>query len=233
MVDRRWTDEQFLEAVDGAVSVSAILRTLGLGATGGNFVAVRNAATRLGVHLPNGRTSAGWRRATRRPNRVPNDELFVRDGTASTATVKARILAEGLIENRCALCGLGPEWRGRPLVLRLDHVNGDNRDHRLENLRLVCPNCDSQLDTFCGRNQAPVYGPRAQRRRPRVPCPGCDGLKSATAALCRPCTARRSRIDWPPHDELAAMVAASSKEAVGRRLGVSGQAVRKRLLKPR
>lgn len=66
--------------------------------------------------------------------------------------LKKRLLAEGLLEERCAECGIS-EWNGRPLSLHLDHINGDRRDQRLENLRFLCPNCHSQTETYCGRNQ--------------------------------------------------------------------------------
>jgi 5-methylcytosine-specific restriction endonuclease McrA len=65
--------------------------------------------------------------------------------------LKNRLLRRGLIAYRCHECGL-TEWRGRALALVLDHVNGLNDDHRLENLRLLCPNCHSQTPTFAGRN---------------------------------------------------------------------------------
>lgn len=54
---------------------------------------------------------------------------------------------------RCAVCSISAEWQGRPLVFVLDHVNGDPTDNRRENLRLICPNCDSQLPTYKSRNR--------------------------------------------------------------------------------
>ena len=65
----------------------------------------------------------------------------------SRQNLKLRLLRCGLLENRCAECGL-TEWRGKPLAIQIDHVNGVRDDHRLENLRMLCPNCHSQTETY-------------------------------------------------------------------------------------
>lgn len=51
--------------------------------------------------------------------------------------------------DRCALCGTAPSWRDRPLTLEVDHVDGDWRNNRIENLRLLCPNCHAVTGTWC------------------------------------------------------------------------------------
>ncbi len=66
--------------------------------------------------------------------------------------LKKRVLREGLLGDKCSVCGI-KEWNGKPIVLQLDHINGDNRDNRLENLRLLCPNCHSQTETFCRKKK--------------------------------------------------------------------------------
>ena len=60
---------------------------------------------------------------------------------------------EETIGNKCLHCGIGPEWNGKPITLQLDHIDGNNDDHRLENLRILCPNCHTQTDTWCARNK--------------------------------------------------------------------------------
>lgn len=65
--------------------------------------------------------------------------------------------------HRCAICGCSEEHNGQPLVFILDHINGDASNHARDNLRMICPNCDSQLDTFKGRNKG-----RGMRRKRTV-----------------------------------------------------------------
>jgi 5-methylcytosine-specific restriction endonuclease McrA len=69
----------------------------------------------------------------------------------STAPLKARLIREGLKEHRCELC-LREAWNGRPIPLELDHINGKRTDNRLANLRILCPNCHAQTDTYRGKN---------------------------------------------------------------------------------
>jgi len=66
-----------------------------------------------------------------------------------TDKLKKRLLEEGFLELKCIDCGIVDTWNGKPIILHLDHINGKSTDHRLENLRLLCPNCHSQTDTYC------------------------------------------------------------------------------------
>ena len=69
-----------------------------------------------------------------------------------TYKLNKRLLKEGIFENKCSDCGIS-DWKGKPLNMQLDHINGCSHDHRLENLRFLCANCHSQTDTFCGKNK--------------------------------------------------------------------------------
>ena len=116
-----------------------------------------------------------------RPAHTPIEELCVADTYRGRYNLKQRLLAAGLKESRCEHCGL-ESWRGQRLSLALHHVNGDRLDNRLENLRLLCPNCHSQTANFAGRNG---------RRGPRVP----GGAMRAAAG--RPVWLRPRRGHWP------------------------------------
>jgi hypothetical protein len=80
------------------------------------------------------------------------EDVLKRDSAIAQRRVRNMVLRHDLIPYICAICTSRPEWNGVPLVLILDHKNGDPVDHRLENLRFVCPNCESQLPTHGPRN---------------------------------------------------------------------------------
>ena len=87
-------------------------------------------------------------------NPRPLEDVLVKDSPHKDITsLKKRLLKEGILNNTCISCGIEPLWNGSPLVLHLDHTNGDNSDNRIENLRILCPNCHSQTETYCGRNK--------------------------------------------------------------------------------
>jgi 5-methylcytosine-specific restriction endonuclease McrA len=90
-----------------------------------------------------------------RPHAMPIETLL--SGPRCRGHLKKRLLAAGLLEDRCQRCGIC-EWHGRCLPLELHHINGIGQDNRLENLTLLCPNCHSQTDSWGGRNSG--------RRRP-------------------------------------------------------------------
>ena len=77
---------------------------------------------------------------------------LIKNSTYNNQTLKKRLIKEGLLEYKCQLCGNNGFWNNKELVLQLDHINGDNHDNRLSNLRFLCPNCHSQTETFSGRN---------------------------------------------------------------------------------
>jgi hypothetical protein len=151
-----------IDAVESSASIRQVLIALGLNSTGANYRSVHNAVERLQLDTSHW-TGQGHLRGKSHnySTRIPLSEICVPNSTyGSTSSLKRRLLKEGVIEEKCALCAL-THWRGEKLSLVLDHINGDNRDHRLENLRLLCPNCNSLQPTFAGRNKALRFkGPR-------------------------------------------------------------------------
>lgn len=84
---------------------------------------------------------------------IPLNEILIENSDYSRTNLKDRLYKEGLKQRSCELCGQGEEWMGKKMSLILDHKNGTHNDNRIENLRIVCPNCNATLDTHCGKNK--------------------------------------------------------------------------------
>jgi 5-methylcytosine-specific restriction endonuclease McrA len=110
---------------------------------------IRDCRVRLGF------CAVSWTKAARRGEIKPwltvRSIVDVLKSGSSRWCKKAKLLREGYLTDRCARCGIS-EWRGERLVIQIDHINGVKNDWRIENLRMLCPNCHSQTETYGGRN---------------------------------------------------------------------------------
>jgi hypothetical protein len=237
-----YTESEAREAIAASKSWAEALRHLGLCPSGGAWRILKKYASQWRISTDHFDPAAGRRESLRRSKR-PLSEVLVEGSTYSRQNVKRRLLIEGLKKPRCELCGQGEVWRGRPLSLILDHINGVRDDHRLENLRMVCPNCAATLDTHCGRRSRIQRGKRHCLRCRKAFVPGY-----ATQRYCsRFCGVRWDRSDFrsgrrrqrgipklgerkverPPYKQLRREIDETSYLAVARKYGVSDNAVRK------
>lgn len=82
------------------------------------------------------------------------DEILIEHSPYTNRNkLKWRLINEGCLKYECVICGNIGLWNNNPLILQLDHINGIHDDNRIENLRLLCPNCHSQTETFSGKNK--------------------------------------------------------------------------------
>ena len=213
-------DSAFLELFEQSTSASSLVRLLGRAVGGNNIRLVLKEVQRLCLD------TSHWNIRKGTQAKLDPASIFVENSKHSTAVIKRVVLRHGLLQESCALCGMGTEWNGKPLVLRLDHENGVHTDHRLKNLRFLCPNCDSQTETYCGGN----------RRNPIRHCT-CGRVIHRNSRHCLSCAAKErykkqgqpTKAAWPSYEDLKTQVAASSCAAIARGLHVSETAVRKRL----
>ncbi|MBB6420941.1 HNH endonuclease [Streptomyces sp. Ag82_O1-12] len=159
----RPSPEELRGAVAESRSVAEVLRRLGLPESGTRRKHLRRwiAEDKLTTEHFLGQAH---QRGKRRPTsaRRPEDILVKQDGGRRTRTiVLRRALHEVGVPEECADCGVGPEWLGRPMTLEVDHINGDWSDDRLQNLRLLCPNCHAVTSTWCrgGGRRSPQTRP--------------------------------------------------------------------------
>ena len=145
------TEAAFAEVVASSISVAETIRKLERAVVGTSYRLVRREVVRLGLDTSHWK---GQAHGTSKQDIVPWDAVLTTGSPYHlTSSRKRRLINDGLLVETCFGCGNGPTWAGKSLTLVLDHINGVRDDHRIENLRLVCPNCDSQLSTFCGRNK--------------------------------------------------------------------------------
>lgn len=82
------------------------------------------------------------------------DDVFAENSSANATYVKSLIIRKELLPYKCSVCNMNPIWNGKELKLQMDHINGNKKDQRLENLRIICPNCHSQTETFGSKNKS-------------------------------------------------------------------------------
>lgn len=111
------------------------------------------------------------------------ENIFVKNSTACQSVLRRYYYEGKYTEYKCSICGQEPEWNGQPLTLILDHINGNNKDDRLENLRWVCPNCNQQLPTTGSRNK-----PHKKINR----CKQCGKIISDKATYCSACLGKQT-----------------------------------------
>lgn len=141
------SEARFREAVAESETIAQVLRSLGLDPTI-DYEFFHRKRQEYGVDVSHF-TGQAWRSGRRSPR--PLAELL-RNGTeVQSSMLKQRLFEEGVKERCCERCGI-TEWQGEEAPLELDHVNGDRNDNRLQNLRVLCPNCHALTPTYRSRN---------------------------------------------------------------------------------
>lgn len=157
--------------------------------------------------------------------KISVEKLLTKDSKHCNSTIKKAVLESGLLENKCSKCGIGTTWCGEFIALQMDHINGDHDDNRIENLRILCPNCHSQTKTWGKRN--------SYEKKQTYLC-ACGNEKTRQAKYCLVCASKRphkTKIDWPSDKELVKRSSNQSLLSLSKELGVSDNAIRKRLRK--
>jgi 5-methylcytosine-specific restriction endonuclease McrA len=145
------SDTEFIKLVQNSTCYSDVLRAFGLSTSG--------ESSRKVLKCRIAELSCSTEHFVR--YKLPSKEIITKHQLSDVlvensvyqnrTSLKKRLINEGILEYCCAICKLS-DWQGKHLSLQLDHINGVNNDNRINNLRLLCPNCHSQTTTYAGKN---------------------------------------------------------------------------------
>jgi Zn finger protein HypA/HybF involved in hydrogenase expression len=145
--------------------------------------------------------------------KISIDDMFTENSTVSRGTIKKRILKENIMDYKCVFCENDGTWIDKKISLVLDHINGINNDNRLENLRFLCPNCNSTLVTHCKGSKGYLLKLKKEEKKikkrdykPRI---------------------EKRKVVRPDKETLIKDVEENGYSATGRKYGVSDNAIRK------
>lgn len=214
----KYTKEILESAVKQSYSVTSVLRLLNLKTSGSSH---RHISQRIKVY---GINTDHFIKGSRDGKEILSDAGKI----ISAETLRKRLLSSGILYT-CKECGVGANWNNKPLTLQVDHINGIRTDNKLENLRLLCPNCHTQTSNYGVKNAKFDFSPKNT-------CKSCEKTIKKSATYCRQCYyrdsnnhQRKTKIKWLPLDELNRRLETTSYEALGREFGVTGAAVKKHI----
>lgn len=169
----QYTDEEFIQIWNMSSSMKNFSENLGYKTyTGDAGQRIRKRVDELNL--------SDEHFIVKRPIKRTEENIFCENSTASQKTLRKWYKKGQYSKYKCSICGQEPFWNGQELSLTLDHINGDNHNNKLENLRWVCPNCDRQLDTFGSKN-------RTHLPKKKFYCVDCGKEISNRSTRCEIC----------------------------------------------
>lgn len=233
-----YSKELLEEKVKQSVTLTDLCRNIGIGSNGGNFKTIKKYLKLYNIDISHFNVGSIISRNRYEGYGVKKElsEILVKDSTyASSSRLKKRLYDSGLKEYKCEKCGI-TDWLGEKIVLELEHINGDNLDHRIENLLILCPNCHSQTDTYCSKTKSigvyksnnEIFG-YVDKPKEFYFCSECGDSVHEKGFLCVKCSKilMRKVKDRPTKEQLRVDLLSMTYVAIGKKYGVSDNTIRK------
>ena len=232
------TPETIKLLVETSKSIGDICKKLGYAITGYNCNRIKEIIANEGLEMkPVDKCLCG-------NSRIPLNEILVDNSKYNNNyRLKIRLIKENMLEYKCSgkNCVNIGIWLGKPLSLQLDHINGINNDNRIDNLRIICPNCNAGLETFSGKNikkrtNSNFYTRSdnfdIDRNKKNIRSIGkicvCGNTIKSDSMMCVKCNnISQRKVERPEHSILIKEVSEIGFLATGRKYGVSDNSIRK------
>jgi hypothetical protein len=225
-----WNDEKKLKCiVENSNNYTECIKKLRLSLSHGNYDTLKKYIKVFNINIEHFTFKGNLNHSNKK---LPLEDILIENSTFSRFHLKNRLYKEGVKQRNCEICGQSEEWNGNHMSLILDHINGINDDNRIENLRIVCPNCNATLPTHCGKNikNKKIYFEEKEIKYCLTEYKYCEcgNIIQIGSNSCSKCLSYKRRIaERPPLEQLLKEVEELGYSATGRKYGVSDNAIRK------
>lgn len=236
----KYTKEILEGVAKDSKSVAEVMRRLDIKVSGGSSSHIRRRLNLYEIsteHFTGQASMTGVVPKSKRTLEQFKNEVLSKNGVdIKSHALKLKLYEFGLREEVCEICNLGNEWNGKKISLHLDHIDGVNNNNELSNLRILCPNCHSQTDTYAGKRSKGKISKEDKLKKIDNHCLDCDCLIGKNAIRCKSCKSTKQANDTrafniPDKESLLTMLKQTNFTAVAKKFNVSDNAVRKWCLK--
>lgn len=209
-----YTQEELELAVKESFNYSQVLRKLKLSITGASHRSIKRKIQKLNLdisHFCRKKSFPDWRKKSFVDILINNQSATNR---VQGSVLRKRLIESG-VEYSCLICKNNGEWLGKPILLEVDHIDGDWKNNSVENLRFLCPNCHSQTPNFI-------------KKKTNKYCSCGNIIKTRQAKTCPKCFGKQNRkVNRPTKEELQDLLWKMPTTHIAQKYNVSDNAVGK------